>query len=184
MNDRPDLSLKEADKPYVFRDLAAFSPGISRLVFMLDYVRRVTLDSIQDLSVAELDAQVLIHGNTVALLLAHIAQVEEFYQSVTFRGVWPSGEGAESVLSERRRERIKGYDLALYLSHLKAVRAETFLELSRRDDDWLHREYAPWPHDTPANNFFCWFHVLEDELRHAGQIAVLRKELERSAPHI
>lgn len=126
----------------------------------------------------------MTQGNTVGLLLEHIAQVEKTYQAVTFHGVWPSGKAAENVFDVRKRESIRGYDLEHYLSHLRAVRAETFLELSRRDDDWLHREYAPWPHGTPANNFFCWFHVLEDELRHTGQIAVLRKELERSALHI
>lgn len=30
------------------------------------------------------------------------------------------------------------------------------------------------------NNFFCWFHVLEDELNHDGQIKILRKEIELS----
>lgn len=179
MKDDADLYLRASDKPYVFRDLNGFSPGVSRLVFMLDYARRSTLDAVRGLGAAQLDTKVLTQGNTVGLLLEHIAQVEQTYQSVTFRGVWPSGEGAESVFSERRRESIRGYALEHYLSRLRSVRAETFSELGRRDDSWLHREYAPWPHGTPANNFFCWFHVLEDELRHGGQIAVLRKELEQ-----
>ena len=178
MNDHPDLYLKEADKPYVFRDLQGLSPGISRLVFMLDYARRGTLREVQGLSIAQLDAQVLVRGNTIALLLAHIAQVEAFYQAVTFHGRWPSGEEAASVFSDERRKRFQGQGLEHYLGVLRTVRAETLGELARRDDGWLHREYRPWRHDRPANNFFCWFHVLEDELRHGGQIAVLRKELE------
>lgn len=146
---------------------------------MLDYARRTTLDAVQGLSTSQLDAQVLTRGNTIALLLAHVAQVEQTYQSVTFHGVWPSGEAAESILNEGRRDSIRGRDLGHYLAQLRLIRTETFLELGRRNDAWLHREYTPWPHGTPANNFFCWFHVLEDELRHGGQIAVLRKELER-----
>lgn len=145
---------------------------------MLDYARCGTLDAVHGLSTAQLDTQVLTNGNTVALLLEHVTQVEQTYQAVTFRGVWPSGEGAASVFSEEKRASIRGYDLEHYLERLRAIRAKTLEGLRRRDDDWLYREYTPWPHGTPANNFFCWFHVVEEEFRHAGQMAVLRKELE------
>lgn len=40
-----NLYLTKADRPFVFRDLDAFTPGISRLVFMLDYARRTTLNA-------------------------------------------------------------------------------------------------------------------------------------------
>lgn len=148
---------------------------------MLDYARRSTLDTVRGLSITQLDTQVLKRGNTIALLLSHIAQVEKFYQAVTFHGEWPNGEAGESVFNKANRERIGGQDLEYYLDMLRAIRSETLEEMTRRDDNWLHREYSPWKHDTPANNFFCWFHVLEDELRHEGQIAILRKEMELSA---
>lgn len=181
MKDYPDLCFTREDKPYVFRDLEAFSPHISRLVFMLDYARRNTLSSVQGLSLEQLDTQVMKQGNTVGMLLTHIAQVEETYQSVTFRGVRPTGRSAKNVLSDAGRKKFRGNDLGYYLEHLKAVRAETLAELQKRDDDWLHREHTPWPNKTQMNNSFCWFHVLEDELNHGGQIKILRKEIELSA---
>lgn len=145
---------------------------------MLDYARRNTLANIQGLGVGWLDTQVMKQGNTIGMLLTHIAHVEETYQSVTFRGVRPTGSAAENVLSAAGREQVRGYELQHYLDRLKAVRAETLTELRQRDDAWLHREYAPWPNGTPMNNFFCWFHVLEDEINHGGQIRILRKEIE------
>lgn len=181
MKDHPDLYFEYKNEPYVFRDLDGFSPNISRLVFMLDYARRTTLEDVRGLSVKQLDTQVMRRGNTVGMLLTHIAQVEATYQSVTFRGIRPTGSVAENILSDAGREKIRENDLRYYLDHLKAVREETLAELRQRDDDWLHKEYAPWPNGVPMNNFFCWFHVLEDEINHGGQIRILRKEMELSA---
>lgn len=170
----------QSDKPYVFRDLGLYTPHISRLVFMLDYARRNTLESVWGLTQEQLDAPVMKQGNTIGMLLAHIAQVEETYQSVTFRGVRPAGDVAEPVLGDAGREKVRGRELSDYLDYLKAVRAETLMELQRKDDAWLHAEHAPWPNKVPMNAFFCWFHVLEDEINHGGQIRILRKELELS----
>ncbi len=178
MQDHPDLLFVQSDKPYVFRDLGLYTPHISRLVFMLDYARRNTLESVRGLTQGQLDTQVMKQGNTVGTLLAHIAQVEETYQSVTFRGVRPAGNAAEPVLSEAGRKKVRGQELSYYLNHLRAVRAETLVELRKRDDAWLHQEYALWPNGVPMNAFFCWFHVLEDEINHGGQIKILRKEIE------
>ena len=181
MKDYSELFFSKADKPYVFRDLTRFSPHVSRLVFMLDYARRNTLESVQGLSVKQLDTQVMREGNTIGVLLTHISQVEETYQAVTFQGVRLVGDAAKSVFDRSEQQEIKENELSYYLEHLKAVRAETLTELQKRDDDWLHKEHVPWPNNVPMNNFFCWFHVLEDELNHGGQIKILRKEIELSA---
>lgn len=179
LDDHADLYFTEADKPFVFRDLGAFTPAISRLVFMLDYARRNTLNDVQGLSTAQLDAQVMMQGNTIGMLLAHVVHVEETYQSVTFWGVRPTGRAAENVLSDAGREMFQGNGLEFYLDRLRAARERTLSELAQRDDVWLHAEYRPWG-GAPMNNLFCWFHVLEDEINHGGQIRILRKELELS----
>lgn len=118
-------------------------------------------------------------GNTIGTLLAHVAHGEETYQSVTFRGVRPTGCAAESVLSAAGRHVFRGNGLTFYLDRPRAVREATLSELARRDDRWLHEEYRLWG-ETPMNNLFCWFHVLEDEINHCGQVRTLRKELELS----
>ena len=175
--DVPGTYLNAKDKIYVFRSLDSFSPGISRIVFMLDYARRTTLEDVEGLTQEQLDLQVLKDGNTIGMLLAHIAGVEESYQSVTFRGVRPPNGLPEHELGELGRKAFKGYSLRHYLDKLASVREKTLLELRQRDDAWLHKEYAPWG-NTPMNNFFCWFHVAEDEINHRGQIRILRKQIE------
>ncbi|MFK9093966.1 hypothetical protein [Bacillus salipaludis] len=33
--------------------------------------------------------------------------------------------------------------------------------------------------DRPANNYFKWFHVFEDELSHRGQIRIIKKMMNK-----
>jgi uncharacterized damage-inducible protein DinB len=57
---------------------------------------------------------------------------------------------------------------------LESVRSRTLEEFAKRDDRWLDQETAFWD-DQPANNYFKWFHVFEDEINHRGQIRWLRQ---------
>lgn len=172
------LYFRHKDECFVVGDLPEFSPGISRLVFMMDYVRRTTLDAVRDLTVEQLDAQVLAGGNTIGMLLAHIAGIEESYQGVTLGNTRPPQGLPEHVLGESGRRIFSGHPLEWYLDRLASSRKQTLLELSRKDDEWLYKPYQPWGNKT-WNNFFCWFHVIEDEIRHQGQVIILRKEIVR-----
>lgn len=143
---------------------------------MPDYARRTTLEAVKGLSGDQLDAVIMAQANTIGLLLAHMMHVGETYQAVTFRGAQPSGRAAESAFSAAGQDAFRGHDLAFYLERLRAA---TLGELARRNDRWLHEEYRPWG-ETPMNNLFCRFHVLEDEINHRGQIRVTRNALEQS----
>ena len=82
--------------------------------------------------------------------------------------------GVALNLSERARGEIRGHDLSYYLQILKKVRSKTLAEFAKRDDGWLYKETPFW-NNRPANNYFKWFHVFEDELNHRGQIRWIRK---------
>jgi hypothetical protein len=62
-----------------------------------------------------------------------------------------------------------------YLGRLERVRAKTLDELAERDDAWLDERTAFG--NAQVNNYFKWFHVIEEELNHRGQIRWLRKRL-------
>lgn len=148
---------------------------------MMNYARYTTLRAVRDLEVAQLDFRPEGFDNSIGAPLEHIAAVEVYYQAFTFEGRQePSGAemqrwGAGLDLGERALE-IRGKPLEHYLRQLEQVRAKTFEEFTRRDDDWLHQEFPFW-NGEPANNFFCWFHVFEDEINHRGQIRLIRKNL-------
>ena len=71
---------------------------------------------------------------------------------------------------------IKGQPLDYYLRMLASVRERTLERFRKRDDDWLFEEEPFWDGKL-ANRYFMWFHVVEDELNHRGQIRWLRKRL-------
>ncbi|HEX8559001.1 MAG TPA: DinB family protein [Pyrinomonadaceae bacterium] len=146
---------------------------------MMNYARRTTLDEVEGLSVEQLDYLHDAHSNSIGALLLHVAAVEAWYQEATFGTRAYDDGGAEPWeaaldLGERSRREVKGRGVDFYLRALERVRAKTLEELALRDDRWLDEE-APFWEGQPANNYFKWFHVFEDEINHRGQIRWLRK---------
>jgi uncharacterized damage-inducible protein DinB len=170
---------------YLITDVAGFTPQIGRLVSMMNYARRTTLAEVEGLSVGQLDYLHDPRSNSIGALLLHIAAVEASYQAATFGTDGFGGEGSGQpgvalALGERARRVIKGHGVEHYLNILERVRSKTLSELAKRDDDWLDEETLFWE-GRPANNYFKWFHVFEDEINHRGQIRWLRKRLGRHA---
>jgi uncharacterized damage-inducible protein DinB len=166
---------------YLITDVSGLTPQIGRLVSMMNYARHTTLEEVSDLSMGQLDHLHDKESNSIGALLKHIAAVEVVYQTMTFedRGLSTSETeewGAALKLGPRARREIRGHNLDYYLTTLENVRAHTLAEFVRRDDDWLYEERRFWD-GLPANNYFKWFHVFEDEINHRGQIRWLRKRL-------
>ena len=164
---------------FLIGDIRGFTPQISRLVSMMNYARWTTLSAVEGLDTRHLDYLHDSESNSIGALLLHIASVEVAYQASTFfsRGLNEEEMHEWSValdLGEKARREIKGHNLDYYLERLEQVRAKTLAELARRGDEWLE-EKTPFWDGRAANNYFKWFHVIEDELNHRGQIRWLRK---------
>ena len=160
--------------PYLIKDLNGFTPHISHLICMMNYARWTTLQAVEGLSSAELDARPNNISNSVGMLLEHMAAVETVYQYYTFkernlteeeRTPWKPG----LTLGELGQEKIKNQSLEYFLERLSNIREKTLEEFGKRDDSWLAKE-TPFGEEHIANNYFKWFHVFEDELNHRGQI--------------
>ncbi len=170
---------------FLISDLPGFTPQISRLVSMMNYVRFTSLSTVEGLETQHLDYLHDAESNSIGALLLHIASVEVAYQAATFysRGLNDEERRKWDValnLGARARSEIRGYDLDFYLEKLEQVRVKTLTELSKREDRWLEQVTPFWGGRT-ANNYFKWFHVFEDELNHRGQIRWLSsRALKRS----
>jgi hypothetical protein len=70
--------------PFLIGDQEGFTPHIGRLVSMMNYARRTTLDMARGLTVEELDFLASPDGNSIGMLLEHFAAVEVAYQCTTF----------------------------------------------------------------------------------------------------
>lgn len=164
---------------FLIQDIEGFTPEIGRLVSMMKWARATTLQSLGNLSVEQLDYLIDENGNSIGALLLHMAAVEVAYQKHTFEQTELNDEenkqwGAALSLGEQGRREIKGHPLTHYLEILNNVRKTTLDELKGRSDEWLFLE-TPWWNDKPANNYFKWVHVFEDEINHRGQIRIIKK---------
>ncbi len=156
-----------------------YSPNIGRLVGMLTYARSTTLIAVDGLTTPDLDHLYDSSSNSIGALLAHITTVERSYQALTFEDRLPSPDesarwAAALRLGALGQASLRGRSLSEYLDELADVRAATLTALAARDDDWLERSVVPAPR---INAHWAWFHVLEDEINHRGQIRWLRARL-------
>ncbi len=173
--------MPDASRVFLIEQQPGFTPQVGHLVAMMGCMRAVTLRAVDGLSVAELDHLHDEQSNTIGALLAHMAAVETVYQARTFEGRRLEPEewqrlAAALELGDAARRDIHGHSLEHFVTTLDEVRSRTLAELARRTDEWLY-ESSEWWGGLPANNYFKWFHVLEDEIGHRGQIRWLRKRL-------
>ncbi len=163
----------------LIESLAGYTPAIGQLVDMLDYSRARLLEAVAGLTQADLDHLHDPGSNSIGALLAHAVAVERAYQILTFEERdWEEDELASWLsaldLGDPARREIRGRPLESYLSSLAEMRAATLEALARRDDSWLARPLAIIPE---MNAHWAWFHVMEDEINHRGQIRWLRARL-------
>lgn len=155
----------------------SYTTKIGELVSMLEHTRNVTLSEISDLSQTELDTLPDDRSNTIAALLLHIASIEFVHQIISNENrdltdveyrKWcvPLELGAEA------RASIKNQPLEYYLNELQQTRDNTLSLLKSKQDNWLLEE-SQWENGVSYNNYYLWFHVMEDEISHRGQIRTL-----------
>lgn len=173
------FSEDEAKRLYRIEPQLPYTPHIGALIQMMAYARFTTLQAVDGLSVDELDAVPTNFTNSIGMLLAHIAATDRIYQYLSFEGIDPITEktpeyapyvGAMTFGAEG--EKVQGRDLDTLLADLDATRAVTLAELAKRDDAWLTSPIFEY-----GNQHWAWFHVMEDEVSHRGQIRLIRKAL-------
>jgi hypothetical protein len=176
--DKPD------DRPNVFGPREGYSPEVGSLVSMMDWMRDVVLRPVKGLTVEQLDHLLDDKANSIGSMLLHLAATERYYQLHTFDGMkWGSWD--ESIkkqwdlpmnLGGEARSRLKGNSLDYYINALAEVRDNTHKELKKRDDKWLMSVDEKW-FWGPTNNYCKWFHVIEHESNHNGQIKFIKSRL-------
>lgn len=161
-----------------------YAPQIGTLVSMMNWMRATVLLGVKGLDREGLDFLFDEKSNTIGAMLMHMAATERFYQLHTLEGRkwgdWPEPDirrwSAASQLGMAGRVLICGEELSYYLALLEEVRAATLSTLRNRDDKWLMSVDNGW-FWGPTNNYCKWFHVVEHESNHNGQIRWIRGRL-------
>ncbi|WKA58451.1 DinB family protein [Planococcus shenhongbingii] len=168
---------------YTIKPLEGFADKIGELAFTLEHTRAATLNDIAGLKQNELDYLDRADDNSIGALLAHIGAIEKVHQLISFEGRDFTGKeweqwGTAVELGDKARAAIQGYPLDYYLKGLEQIRQSTLRSLRSKDDSWLYQERC-WPNGIPYNNYYLWFHVMEDEIKHRGQIRIIKRRLQK-----
>ena len=186
----PNLNIASSTLPLVdgnihqFGKREGYTEQVSILVSMMDWMRATVLRSVEGISQKELDFLLDKDSNSIGAMLMHLAATERFYQIHTFEGrKWGDFDKKDtdrwnvgSHLGDQAREEIKGNPISYYTDQLEEVREFTLAELKNKDESWL-MESTDFFGNQPTNNYCKWFHVVEHESNHNGQIKYIKSRV-------
>lgn len=154
-----------------------YSPQIGIMVDMLEELKHRITEEIRDLNQEQTDFLFDEQANSIGAIIMHLAATESYYQVETLEErTWTEEESKfwemASGLGPESREKLKGNPIQHYLDLWDQVRNKTLLGLKSRDDEWFASKI-----DETMNNHWAWFHILEHQAHHMGQIALVKKRL-------
>ena len=163
--------------PQVTFDTTAQS-HVNALILMMDDLKYRVETQVKFLEQEHSDHLIDSSANSIAALVYHLAAAEVFYQVRTFENRGFNKEeqalwGDAMDLGEKGRINIRNKPIAYYLDLFDQVRTKTKEELKKRDDEWLNQEVE----GLGITNYYSWFHVMEHQSSHLGQILFLKKRL-------
>lgn len=159
-------------------NIEGVSPQIGAMISMLEDLKERVEKQVTNMSQYELDYLHDEKANRIGALIMHLAAAEVYYQVLTFENRGFNEEEKEKWqvaldLDEGGRNEIYGQSAQYYLDIYNEVRAKTIAELKKRDDVWF-QEMQP---KYGRSNHYCWFHVMEHQSSHLGQILFLKKRI-------
>lgn len=153
-----------------------YSKDIGNMVSMLDNLKQRVEYIVKDLNQEETDFLLDAKANRIGAIIYHLAATEAYYQVFTFekRGFNEEEKKKWEValsLGTKAREKLKGQPIQYYLDIYDAVRAKTKALLKEKDDKWFKKK------QRGMSNHWAWFHVMEHQANHMGQLALITKRL-------
>ena len=169
---------------YRIRPTVNFTKKVGELVWMLEHSRAITINEISQLSQSDLDYLPINTSNSIGALISHIAAIEFVHQIISFENRDLNEDeykkwGSALQLGENARAEINNHSINFYLDELNRVRENTILCLKSKNDSWLYEENK-WNNGVSYNNFYLWYHVMEDEISHRGQIRTIIRMLKHA----
>lgn len=164
------------------------SPRVGRFLWQLDDLRRTLLAKAENASPEELVWQPAGGMNSMGMLLAHVAYAEAHLAQVGILGE-PVGHAHDVVGFTEAEEGLplapgappspafSGKDLAFFVKALAAAREHTRRVSLELEDEALERvvhRQRPDGTERVFNVGWVYYHLIEHEAGHLGQINLLR----------
>lgn len=160
------------------KPIDGFSAQMGTLISMLDNLKERVEYQTKNMTTYEIDHLHDEKANRMGALIMHLAAAEAFYQVRTFenRGFNEAEQekwGSALSLGDGARDTFKGKPVSYYLEEFDKVRARTKELFQTQSDEWLLDEVPGYG----MNNYFAWFHVMEHQSSHLGQMLFLTKRI-------
>ncbi|WP_428742133.1 DinB family protein [Tenacibaculum sp.] len=156
----------------------AKNPEIESMISMLEDLKRRVERTVKNLPQEHVDHLHDPKANRIGALIMHLAAAEVYYQEYTFGEPLINKEKTEEWeagmdLDSKGRDLLQGKPIDYYLKIYNNVREKTIEELRKRNDKWFKSVNA----GKSISNQYAWFHVMEHQSSHLGQILFLKKRL-------
>lgn len=155
-----------------------YDHDIGNMVAMLEDLKGRIVMSTQELNLEQTDFLLDEKANRIGAMIMHLAATEAYYQVSTFENRVFNEEEKEKwmtalTLGEDAQTEFVGKPINFYLDTWADVRANTLEQLKTKNDKWFAKKIK----NSPTNNHWAWFHVMEHQANHMGQINMLRSRL-------
>ncbi|WP_299336007.1 DUF664 domain-containing protein [uncultured Psychroserpens sp.] len=153
-----------------------YSDDIGQMISMLDNLKKRVERNVINLDQEGTDFLLDDKANTPGAIIYHLAATEAYYQVYTFEGRGFNAEERRQWntalnLGEKARQEFKGKPISYYLEIYDEVRAKTKALLKTKDDKWFKEK------NGNMSNHWAWFHVMEHQANHMGQLALITKRI-------
>ncbi|WP_100610663.1 DinB family protein [Confluentibacter lentus] len=153
-----------------------YTNDIGNMVSMLDDLKSRVERLVVNLNQEQTDYLIDDDANSAGAIIYHLAATEAYYQLYTFENREFNEEEEKKwmtalSLGDKGREELKGKPIKYYLDIYDEVRSKTKELLKEKDDAWFSNK------NGQMNNHWAWFHVMEHQANHMGQLAYLLKRL-------
>ncbi len=150
------------------------------MVSMLEDLKARVTRSVSDITIEETDFLLDDQANSVGAMILHLAATEKLYQVYTpeHRSLNDEEKAEWDVaknLGDAARIQIKDKPIDYYLNIWNEVRIETLRLLKTKDDKWFNSNILK----TDMNNHWAWYHVMEHQANHMGQIRFILKRIKK-----
>ena len=177
------VSSLHAQYAYTIKNLDGYTPQMGALVSMMDDLKGRVTSIVKDLDQEGTDFLLDDDANRIGALIFHLAATEKYYQEATFYdATMDTVEFAEwwtaLRLGDEAREEFVGKPISFYLEKWDEARAKTKEVLKTKDDQWLLEPRDAWGDDIEYNYYWAWYHVMEHQANHMGQMALITKRIE------
>ncbi|WP_343486472.1 DinB family protein [Allomuricauda sp. d1] len=171
------LSFRFSYSQYKVEPPEGYTLEIGNMVYMLEELKGRITQMVQDMGTEQIDYLIDEDANSIGALILHLASTEAYYQIESLENrsfnkeeeeKWMLGAG----LGIASREKIKGKPITHYLDIWDEVRSKTLSGLKQKDDKW----FAETP-DGEVSHHWAWYHVMEHQAVHMGQISHIKKRI-------